>query len=167
MHTIPPVVVKILPAELGKGTATRIVIVSEISSVERRLVNFGLLMEVHKSVTLQKKTVVIFVSSLTVRLSKRPLLLYPFVMNHVLIFFVNSGYFVFGVEGSGVCAKGEAIRDKASCKEACEALDMIQKDIIGNNECYKSSEGHCYQDGTHGSQASLICKTTENSRFKL
>ena len=70
MHTIPLVVVKILLVELGKGTATRIVIVSEISNVERRLVNFGPLMEVHKSAILQKKTVVTFSSLFTVKLGK-------------------------------------------------------------------------------------------------
>ena len=59
MHTIPLVVVKILLVELGKGTVTRIVIASEISNVERSLVNFGPRLKMQKFVILQKKTVVI------------------------------------------------------------------------------------------------------------
>ena len=82
MHTIPLVVVKILHVELGKGTATRIVIVSEISYVERSLVNFGPRMELQKSVILQKKTVVIYSSLFTVELGQ----IYHFIHSSLIMF---------------------------------------------------------------------------------
>ena len=56
------------------------------------------------------------------------------------------------------CVMGKAIMDEKTCKEACNALNVPQIQILGNNVCYKDFHGNCYQDGKNGAGATLICK---------
>ena len=74
--------------------------------------------------------------------------------------------FGFGIQGSGICSKGETIKDKTLCKDACRELDLPQKQILGDFECYKSKTGDCYQNGQNRAGASMICKISKNGAGK-
>ena len=82
--------------------------------------------------------------------------------------------YAFGGPGSEECLQGDFILDQNSCKDACEALNLPQADIAGENKCYMNSDGHCKQDGLHNlswgyidsSKAMMICIINENTSRK-
>ena len=61
-------------------------------------------------------------------------------------------------KGKTSCTKGNTIKDRATCKKACDYLKLSKQSIVGGNVCYKDSRGNCYQDGWNGAGASIICK---------
>ena len=61
-----------------------------------------------------------------------------------------------------MCSEGEIIKDKTLCKDACRELGLLQKEILGNFNCYKDLAGNCYQNRHHGAGASMICEISEN-----
>ena len=81
---------------------------------------------------------------------------------------VNEVKFVYGPKGTGVCSEGTPIMDETSCREACNALNLPQDRIHGNDVCYKRGyNGKCYQDGQQGGSGYLICNASYQISGKL
>ena len=60
--------------------------------------------------------------------------------------------------GKENCSVGSDITDDASCKEACNELNITSEKLQQGYVCYKRKEGHCYQDGDNEDGDSLVCE---------
>ena len=52
------------------------------------------------------------------------------------------------------------IKDKSSCKKACEELNIPIDYLEDGKTCHKNSKNLCEQSGTYGNKASYICKSS-------
>ena len=84
----------------------------------------------------------------------------------------NKPQYVLRDKGAPSCSSGSAITEKSLCMEACSELGIISS-LKDGNQCYRTGNGRCRQDGREGKGAYLVCTnkdstgTWNNSIFAL
>ena len=64
------------------------------------------------------------------------------------------------IKGKTSCSLGYMIRGTVECKDACSRLGIVNvsRTMKDGKACFKGGNGKCRQDGSHGSEAFLICR---------
>ena len=56
------------------------------------------------------------------------------------------------------CEEGVPITDEATCRDACNRLDLPIEKLSDGFNCYKSKNGNCYQNVESPKRSRLVCE---------
>ena len=63
------------------------------------------------------------------------------------------------------CEGGVPITDEATCRDACNTLDLPIEQLSGGFKCYKNKSGKCFQNDKSPRRSRLVCETQSKCIF--